>query len=121
MACIKESISKEEYESMNFTYVKGILYIAKDVVLSDKMKQMVNQLFDKIPLVVLRVDTLPKQSQIELEMIVMPLKENIEAKIVPKEHIIVSSKENDQTLYCFAKFDNYLDAMNFDVKMTDTP
>ena len=49
--------------------LKAIVYISKWAVLSNELKLKLNTTFAGMPLLVVRVDTLPKNAPIELEMI----------------------------------------------------
>lgn len=49
--------------------LKAILYVSKSTVVTPELQQKLLATFDEIPLIVFRVDTLPKNAPIELEMI----------------------------------------------------
>ena len=57
--------------------LKAIVYISKWAVLSNELKQKLNATFVGMPLLVVRVDTLPKNAPIELEMIAMATKNQL--------------------------------------------
>ena len=51
--------------------LKAILYISKKTTLSEELNRRVQLAFEGLPLIIVRVDTLPKNAPVELEMIAM--------------------------------------------------
>ena len=54
--------------------LKAILYISKKTVLTEELRAKVEAAFAGMPTLIVRVDTLPKNAPVELEMIAMVTK-----------------------------------------------
>ena len=56
------------------TCLKAILYVSSEIVVTEDLWARLRATFSKIPLVVVRAHTLPKNAPIELEMMAMATK-----------------------------------------------
>ena len=102
---IKEAIQNKDKnpDLIQKTVVKIILYISKDVSLEDVELQGKIAMVESylIPLVIIRVSTLPKNAPLEIEMVSIPDKVSLEQE--GTENKITLKREGD-ICYMFAKY-----------------
>lgn len=67
-------------------------------VFSEELKQKCLTTFHEIPLIVVRVDTLPKNAPIELEMMAIANKSDYQAVFTP-EGLTLKTVEGQKTVY----------------------
>ena len=95
---------EEKNTCLQHLCLKGILYVSKTTVLTDALKQKLETTFNEIPFIVVRVDTLPKNAPIELEMTAMMVKSAYQIVFTPDGLTVTDTDGN--IAYQFLKFNS---------------
>ena len=98
----------ENPDMIGKTCVKAVLYISRDTLIGDgDLRSKIQILEDyQIPVVILRVNTLPKNAPLELEMVAMPAKKELTEEYSDSKIVL---KKGNEINYIFARYNSLKD------------